>query len=329
VVIEQCILYKKIIMKLLITGGAGFIGSNLVAHFLKDDRVELVRVIDDLSNGYRENIEPFLGRSDFEFVEADICDYKACLRATEGIHRISHQAALGSVPRSIENPMRSTEVNILGTVNIMHAAVTNGVDRLILACSSSTYGDSPALPKSEGRIGNPLSPYAVTKFSIEQFADVFQRTYGLDYIGLRYFNIFGPNQRPDNPYAAVIPIFCQAFIDGRSPTINGDGDTSRDFTHVDNAVLANELSMFTSSTTALNQIYNTACNDRISLNEMVAALQRISGKDIQPIYGPERLGDVRHSQADITKIQKSLGFQPSMRFEEGLKNVYSWYCEQP
>lgn len=315
-------------MRLLITGGAGFIGSNLVAHFLNDDRVELVRVIDDLSNGYRENIEPFLGRSDFEFVEADICDYNACLKATKGIDRITHQAALGSVPRSIENPMRSTEVNILGTVNVLHAAVENGVDRVVLACSSSTYGDSPTLPKSEDRIGNPLSPYAVTKFSIEQFADVFQRTYGLDYVGLRYFNIFGPNQRPDNPYAAVIPIFCQAFIDGRQPTINGDGHTSRDFTYVDNAVLANELALFTTSTAALNQTYNTACNDRISLNEMVAALQRISGNDLQPLYGPERPGDVKHSQADISKIEDLLGYKPATRFEEGLKNVYAWYREQ-
>jgi UDP-N-acetylglucosamine 4-epimerase len=316
-------------MRLLITGGAGFIGSNLVAHLLEDERIEFVRVMDDLSNGYYENIEPFIGRPDFEFMEADICDYGACLEATRGIDRISHQAALGSVPRSIENPMRTTEVNVLGTVNVLHAAVENGIDRVILACSSSTYGDSPDLPKKEDRIGDPLSPYAVTKVAVEQFADVFQRSYGLNFIGLRYFNIFGPNQRPDNPYAAAIPIFCQAFIDGRQPTINGDGGTSRDFTYVNNAVQANQLALFTDNRAALNQIYNVACSERISLNEMVAALQEISGKGIQPLYGPERQGDVRHSEADISKIKQLLGYSPSVYFREGLAQVFDWYLTLP
>ena len=311
--------------KLLITGGAGFIGSNLVEHFLKDDRVSLVRVLDDLSNGYYENIEEFEGHPKFEFIKGDICDYQTCLDATKGIDKISHLAALGSVPRSIENPMRSTEVNILGTVYIMHAAVENNVERVILACSSSTYGDSPKLPKVENRIGKPLSPYAVTKYSIEQFADVFSRCYGLNYIGLRYFNIFGPKQNPDNPYAAVIPIFCQAFINGERPTINGDGEHSRDFTYVANAVQANDLALFTENQEALNEIYNVACNDRISLNEMVDALREISGKEIEPIHGPERPGDVRHSEADIQKIQKLIGYNPNVLFKEGLQNVYRWY----
>src|SRR6056297_3543225 len=238
-------------LKLLITGGAGFIGSNLVEHFLNDDRISLVRILDDLSNGYYKNLKEFENHPKFEFIKGDICDYNTCLKATKGIDKISHQAALGSVPRSIENPMRTTEVNILGSVNVLHAAKENDVERVILACSSSTYGDHPGLPKVEDKIGKPLSPYAVTKYSIEQFANVFYQTYGLNYIGLRYFNIFGPKQNPDNPYAAVIPIFCQAFIDGDRPTINGDGEQSRDFTFVANAVQANDLALFTENEDAL------------------------------------------------------------------------------
>lgn len=314
--------------KLLITGGAGFIGSNLVEYFLNDERVSLVRVIDDLSNGYYENIEEFEGHPKFEFIKGDICDYDTCLKATKDIDRISHQAALGSVPRSIENPMRSAEVNILGTVNILHASVINHVERVILACSSSTYGDSKELPKVEGRIGKPLSPYAVTKLTVEHFAEVFRKCYGLNYIGLRYFNIFGPKQNPDNPYAAAIPIFCRAFMEGKQPTIHGDGLTSRDFTYVSNAVQANEKALFTDSQEALNEIYNVACNERITLIEMVEALREISGSDIEPRFGPERPGDVKHSEADISKIQHLLGFQPEVRFNQGLELVYNWYAEK-
>jgi len=312
-------------MKILVTGGAGFIGSNLTDHFLNDDRVSLVRILDDLSNGYYENIKEFESHPKFEFIKGDICDYQTCLDATKGIDKITHQAALGSVPRSIENPMRTTEVNILGTVNVLHAAVENDIERVILACSSSTYGDHPGLPKVEDKIGRPLSPYAITKLSVEQYADVFSKTYGLSYIGLRYFNIFGPRQNPDNPYAAVIPIFCQAFIEGTTPTINGDGLTSRDFTYVSNAVQANDLALFTESEEALNEIYNVACNDRVTLNEMVQVLREISGKEIEPNYGPERPGDVKHSEADISKIQTRLGYKPEIYFNEGLSRVYDWY----
>jgi UDP-N-acetylglucosamine 4-epimerase len=310
---------------LLITGGAGFIGSNLVEHFLKDDRVALVRVLDDLSNGYYSNIEEFIGHPKFEFIEGDICDYDTCLKACEGIDKISHQAALGSVPRSIEDPMLTNKVNVGGTVNVLHAAKKQGVERVILAFSSSTYGDHPGLPKVEGREGKPLSPYAVSKAAIEQYADVFASTYGLNYVGLRYFNIFGPKQNPDNPYAAVIPIFCKAFLENGQITINGDGETSRDFTFVANAVLANDLALFTQNKEALNQVYNTACGDQVTLNEMVKMLEKISGKTVSVKYGPERPGDVKHSRADITKITKRLDYKPKMRFEEGLKGVFEWY----
>lgn len=314
-------------INLLITGGAGFIGSNLVAHFINDDRIKLLRVVDDFSNGNYENIREFELNPKFEFIKGDISDYNTCLKATKDINKISHQAALGSVPRSIENPMRSTSVNILGTVNLLHAAVVNKVERVILACSSSTYGDHKALPKIEDTIGKPLSPYAVTKLCIEQMAEVFHKTYDLNYIGLRYFNIFGPKQNPNNPYAAVIPIFCKAFLKGERPIINGDGLTSRDFTYVDNAVLANNLALFTQNQGALNQIYNTACNNQISLMEIIEMLQEITGKPLEPIFVEERVGDVRYSKADLTKITYFLQYQPIVHFREGLEKVLSWYDE--
>lgn len=313
---------------LLITGGAGFIGSNLVSKYINDSRISLVRVVDDLSNGYYSNIEEFVGHPKFDFVKADICDYEVCVEVTKGIDKITHQAALGSVPRSIVNPMRSTEVNVLGTVNMMHAAHINGADRIVLACSSSTYGDSKELPKVESRIGRPLSPYAVTKYAIEVFAEVFHKTYNLNYVGLRYFNIFGPRQNPENPYAAVIPLFCKAFQQDTSPVIFGDGETSRDFTYVANALHANDLALFTEDQSALNEVYNVACGDQITLNEMVALLKEITGEDINAVYNNERPGDVKHSKADISKISEKLGYKPQILFKEGLKNVYEWYEKQ-
>jgi len=311
-------------INLLITGGAGFIGSNLVEHFLEDDRVGLVRVLDNLSNGYIENIQEFFDHPRFEFIQGDIRDYDTCLKACEGIHKISHQAALGSVPRSIENPMKSTAVNILGTVNIMYAAVQQKVERIILAFSSSTYGDHPDLPKVEENIGNPLSPYAVTKASVEQFADVFGKTYGLHWIGLRYFNVFGPKQNPDNPYAAVIPILIDAAINNRTFTINGDGSASRDFTYVENAVLANELSLFTSNESVLHTIYNVACGERTTLNELVGIVKSISKNDLHTEYSDERPGDVRDSLASIRKIETNLGYSVTHNIHSGLELTYNY-----
>ena len=312
-------------VNLLITGGAGFIGSNLVEHFLADERIGLVRVLDNLSNGYLENIEEFFDHPKFEFIKGDIRDYKTCLKACEGIDKITHQAALGSVPRSIENPMQSTEVNILGTVNLMYAAVQQRVERIVLAFSSSTYGDHPDLPKIEEKIGSPLSPYAVTKASIEQFAEVFGKTYSLNWIGLRYFNVFGPKQNPDNPYAAVIPIFAKAFLTGGEITVNGDGETSRDFTYVQNAVQMNDLSLFTINQNALNQTYNTACSDRISLNDMIKELALVTQATVRVNYGPERKGDVKHSEASIEKAKKYLGYIPEYSFKKGLSHTIELY----
>jgi len=313
---------------ILVTGGAGFIGSNLVESLLKRDDVGLVRVLDDLSTGYWENVREFQGNSKYEFIEGSITDYSTREKALKGIDLVSHQAALGSVPRSIENPIRTNNVNVNGTLNILNASKDLGVKRVVLAFSSSTYGDSKELPKVEDRIGRPLSPYAASKVMCEHLAHVYHKTYGLDYIGLRYFNIFGPRQNPDNPYAAVIPIFCKAFIEGKPIIINGDGETSRDFTFVKNAVLANELALFTEDENALNEVFNVACGEQTSLNEMVRTLERISRNKVEVNYKEERRGDVKFSLADISKISNKLGYEPNITFEEGLEDVYSWYKEQ-
>ena len=313
---------KKI--NLLITGGAGFIGSNLVGYFLKDERFGLVRVLDNLSNGYIENIQEFLGHPRFEFMEGDIRDYETCLKACEGIDKISHQAALGSVPRSIENPMQSAEVNILGTVNLMYAAVQQKVERIILAFSSSTYGDHPDLPKVEQNIGKPLSPYAVTKASVEQFADVFEKTYGLKWVGLRYFNVFGPKQNPDNPYAAVIPLFVQAAMNSRDIVIYGDGLTSRDFTYVDNVVKFNELSLFNCEASSVNTVYNVACGSQTTLLELSQSILEMTNSSSSILFKQERAGDVKHSLASIKKARDLMGYAPIVSVCEGLKMTINW-----
>lgn len=325
----------------LITGGAGFIGSNLVEYLLKFGAKQ-VRVLDNLSNGYYDNIKEFTSLPNFEFIEGDIRNLETCRQAVDGMDFISHQAALGSVPRSISDPITSNEVNITGFLNMLVAAKDSPtLKQMVYAASSSTYGDSPKLPKVEGEEGSPLSPYAVTKLVNELYADVFSKVYGFHTIGLRYFNIFGPKQNPNNPYAAVIPIFCQHFIEGTPPTINGDGETSRDFTFVENAVQANLKTMLFGepgqdssqpsppSLASLNNhhIFNVACGDQISLNEMVKMLREISGKDIQATYGPERAGDVRHSKASLSKLEEFCGYNPKVRFEEGVGIVYRWYVK--
>ncbi len=311
----------------LITGGAGFIGSNIVEYLLKYNAGH-VRVLDNLSNGYFENIKDFIELPNFEFIEGDIRDLETCRQVVKGIDYISHQAALGSVPRSISDPIASNEVNISGFLNILTVAKDSStLKRLVYAASSSTYGDSPDLPKVEGYEGKPLSPYAVTKLVNELYAEVYSKVYGFHSIGLRYFNIFGPKQNPNNPYAAVIPIFCKAFIEDLSPLINGDGGTSRDFTFVENAVQANIKAMLIPPLVK-HEVMNVACGDQITLNQMVDILQDISFKSIKSLYGPERLGDVRHSKANISKIQNGLGYQPIIRFREGLEIVYSWYKEK-
>jgi UDP-N-acetylglucosamine 4-epimerase len=308
----------------LITGGAGFIGSNLVEYLLRFNAGK-VRVLDNLSNGYLDNIKDFIDLPNFEFIEGDIRNFDSCKKAVEGMDFISHQAALGSVPRSISDPVSSNDVNISGFLNILTVAKESQyLKRLVYAASSSTYGDNPVLPKVEGHEGNPLSPYAVTKLVNELYADVYSKVYDFHTIGLRYFNIFGPKQNQNNQYAAVIPIFCQAFIDGRSPLINGDGETSRDFTFVENAIQANIKAMLI-PTLAKHEVMNVACGDQISLNKMVKFLIGISQKEVSASYGPERNGDVRHSKASIEKIKKIIGYNPEYYFEEGLTIVYKWY----
>lgn len=312
---------------ILITGGAGFIGSNLAEALLNDERVDKVRVLDDLSNGYYENIQEFESNPRFEFIRGDIRDYDTCLKAVEGMDKVSHQAALGSVPRSIENPMRTNAVNISGALNIQYACVEAKVERVVMAMSSSTYGDSASLPKVENVIGKPLSPYAITKYVNELYAQVFKDTYNLDFIGLRYFNVFGPKQNPNNPYAAVIPLFCKAFLEGQRPTINGDGKTSRDFTYIENAVQANMLALFTENEDALNQVYNIAYGDRTTLLDLIDTLQRESRNNIEPIFGPERKGDIKHSLADISKAKRLLGYDPQYNLDQGLRKAFEWYRE--
>lgn len=315
-------------MRILVTGGAGFIGSNLAAQLLNDDRVSFVRVLDNLSTGYKHNIASLTGNPKFEFIEGDIRDYQTCLMACQDIDMISHQAALGSVPRSINDPLTTNDVNITGTLNIFTAAKENKVRRIIYAASSSTYGDHPGLPKTEDKIGNPLSPYAVTKYVNELYARVFASLYEMELIGLRYFNIFGPHQSPNGPYAAVIPLFAEGLLNSKAPTINGDGSHSRDFTYVDNAVQANILSFFSTNKEAVNQVYNIACGHQTSLTELFDVLKKEAGSSIVPVYGPERRGDVKHSIADISKAQNLLGYEVKISVEEGLQKTFQWYKEQ-
>lgn len=308
----------------LITGGAGFIGSNLVAYLIENN-AKKVRVLDNLATGFMKNLEPFRDTPNFEFLEGDIRDLETCKKAMEGIDYVSHQAALGSVPRSINDPLTSNEVNVTGFLNMLVAQKeSEGVKRLVYAASSSTYGDSKNLPKVEDTIGKPLSPYAVTKLVNELYADVFHKTYGTQTIGLRYFNVFGPNQSPTGAYAAVIPLFMQALKDRKSPTINGDGQQTRDFTFVQNAVQANVRAFFAKDE-AVNEVFNVAYGERISLNTLWENLKSISGVDIAAAYGPPRQGDVRDSLANIDKARKLLEYNPLFSVREGLQQTWKQF----
>lgn len=309
----------------LITGGAGFIGSNIVEYLLKYG-AKKVRVLDNLSNGYYSNIEEFESNPAFEFIEGDIRDIDTCKAALEGIDYVSHQAALGSVPRSIADPITTNSVNIDGFLNVLTSVKDNGkIKRMVYAASSSSYGDSPALPKVEGNEGKPLSPYAVTKWVNELYADVYSKVYGLHTIGVRYFNIFGPRQNPDNPYAAVIPLFMKAAIDGVAPTINGDGETSRDFTFVENAVQANIKAMLNTPDLKQHEACNIAVGDRTTLNQLWEGIAEAAQVDLKPTYGPERAGDVKHSLADVSKAAAVMGYEPKFDIKKGLLIAFNWY----
>ncbi len=308
----------------LVTGGAGFIGSHIVDALLADARVGKVRVLDNLSTGSKANIEHHFDNPKFEFIEGDIRDYAVCNGAATGVDLICHQAALGSINRSINDPITTNAVNVSGTLNVLTVAKELGVKRVVYAASSSTYGDHPGIPKVEDSIGNPISPYAVSKLVNELYARVFSKIYGLETIGLRYFNVFGPRQMPNGPYAAVIPLFIRAVQRGESPVINGDGSNSRDFTYVQNAVQANLLALFAEDVEALNQIYNIACGQQTDLIELFEILKRISGSSVTPTFGPKRLGDVKHSLADISKAKRLLGYEVLVDVEEGLARTMKW-----
>jgi len=306
----------------LVTGGAGFIGSHIVDVLL--ERGERVRVLDNFATGKRENLAQCRDR--IELIEGDIRDLEFCRKACDGVDFVLHQAALGSVPRSLADPLTSHEVNVTGTVKMLLAARDAGVKRFVYAASSSTYGDHPGLPKVEERIGQPLSPYAVTKYADELYARVFGRCYGLETVGLRYFNVFGPRQDPFSQYAAVIPLFVSALLRGEAPTIHGDGEQTRDFTFVANAVAANLLAC-TAPEDAVGEVFNVACNERTSLNRLYARLQDLLGTDVPARHGPPRPGDVRDSLADIGKARRLLGYGGEIKLDEGLKRSIAWYRE--
>lgn len=309
----------------LITGGAGFIGSNIVEYLLKFG-ARKVRVLDNFSTGSHSNLEQFKTHPSFEIIEGDIRNLKDCQRAVEGIDYVSHQAALGSVPRSINDPITTNDVNISGFLNMLVASRDANVTRFVYAASSSTYGDHPALPKVEDQIGNPLSPYAVTKYVNELYAGVFSKTYGFHTIGLRYFNVFGPRQNPNGPYAAVIPLFIECALKGEAPQINGDGETSRDFTFVENAVQANIHSLLKEDLTK-NEVVNIAFGERTTLNELWYNITKKLKVEITPIYRDERKGDVKHSLANISLASSLLGYKPAVSVLDGLDIALDWYAD--
>lgn len=317
--------------KVLVTGGAGFIGSNLCEALLKLDCK--VFCLDNFETGKQENISSFLSNPNFTLIEGDIREYATCLNASKEIEIIFHEAALGSVPRSIDNPLRTHSTNNTGFLNMLEAARQSDVERFIYAASSSTYGDSPDLPKVEEKIGKPLSPYAVTKYVNELYAGVYADLYGLKVIGLRYFNVFGKRQDPEGAYAAAIPKFIKAILKGESPIIHGDGTQSRDFTYIDNVIQINVLAASTTNQDAFNQVYNVAYGERKDLNTLFLLIRKELSKSsnefmsVEAEYGPERKGDVKHSLADISKAKKHLNYNPEFDLEEGMRNAITWYVD--
>lgn len=315
--------------KVLVTGGAGFIGSNLVESLLENGNT--VVCLDNFSTGKRENLQGFLNNPGFHLIEGDIRNYSDCEKAVRGIDFVFHQAALGSVPRSIKDPVSTTDVNIGGFVKMLFASKEAGVKRFIYAASSSTYGDHPDLPKVEDKIGKPMSPYGITKYVDELFASNFSATYKIEVIGLRYFNVFGRRQDPMGAYAAVIPLFVKKLMNHEPPVINGDGSYSRDFTYIDNVLQANYLAALTQDQSAINQVYNVAYGERTSLNELYGLIMQLIAENdrevrgIKPVYGPTRGGDIPHSLASIEKAQRLLGYNPTHNVKEGMAEAIKWY----
>jgi len=315
--------------KILVTGGAGFIGSNLCETLITLGAE--VRCLDNFATGHRKNLDAIIDNSSFELIEGDIRDAEVCRKACENMDYVFHEAALGSVPRSLKDPVTSNDVNISGFLNMLVASRDAGVKRFVYAASSSTYGDSEALPKVEDKIGKPLSPYAITKYVNELYADIFKQSYNFDTIGLRYFNVFGRKQDPNGAYAAVIPKFVMQLMQHESPLINGDGTYSRDFTYIDNVIQMNLLAMFTDNSAALNQIYNTAVGDRTNLVELIQLLKKhLSEYDpeiakVEVKHGPNRPGDIPHSLASVEKAERLLGYNPQFHIEDGLKEAVNWY----
>jgi UDP-N-acetylglucosamine 4-epimerase len=316
---------------ILITGGAGFIGSNLCEYFLSKNYK--VVCLDNFATGHRHNLKDFINNKNFSLIEGDIRNLETCHHAVQGIDFVLHQAALGSVPRSINDPITTNDVNVSGFLNMLIAARDANIKRFVYAASSSTYGDSVGLPKVEDVIGKPLSPYAITKYVNELYAEIFSRTYGLETIGLRYFNVFGRKQDPNGAYAAVIPKFVMQFMQHESPRINGDGNYSRDFTYIDNVIQMNELAMTTNTPEAVNTVYNTAYGDRNTLNDLIGYLKTFLAEydpkiaDVAIEYGPNRAGDIPHSLASIDKAKTILGYDPKFSLQEGLKEAVGWYWE--
>lgn len=311
----------------LVTGGAGFIGSHIVEYLLRHGAAK-VRVLDNLITGFAANIEPFKAHPAFEFMEGDIRDFATCTKACDGIDYVSHQAALGSVPRSVKDPVTSNEVNVTGFLNVLTAAKDSGVSTFVYASSSSVYGDEPNLPKVEERVGNPLSPYAVTKKTNELYAEVFAKLYGMRVVGLRYFNVFGPRQDPDGPYAAVIPLFVSGILKQTPVYINGDGEQTRDFTYVDNAVQANIRGMLCERDEAFGEAYNVAVGENFSVNFLYKSIREMLGMPHEATYRDPREGDIRNSLADISKAQRLLGYQPTQRFMDGLQQTVKFFREK-